>query len=283
MNVEKKTVSVPYKDRSYILLGVCFITLSLTFVGTDHDFNELFSTIILKKLCFNAVFVALSWLGIRTIIIFFDKRLPWIKGNNQLRWVLQIVATFAFTSLISLLALCSRTLFIPTWKFFPKTIWLTDFPLSLLFTLGFSFLYYHWWTQNEVPSILKTTPAHTPPTIIPKVTPSAPTIAVKKGKNTHLLPAQKIAYAFRLDDFNYIVIQSGEKFLLDSSLNTIEQELSEYDFFRLNRQLLAHRTAIQSFQILPNRHLQVILQPTLAGNLLVNKNKVSSFKQWMNP
>ncbi len=272
-----------YQDRNYILLGIFFITFVMTLVGTDHSIKELFSPIILKKLCFNYLFVGAAWLGIRTIIIYFDSRLPWQKGNNRRRWGFQIVATFVFTSLISLLSLYTRTFFIPEWKAFPKTILLTDYPLSLLFTLGFSFLYYHWWSKREVVQVQEATlrPAESVP--LAKNRTMTPTISIKKGKKVLLLTPEDIAYAFRMDDFNYIVTQAGEKHLLDSSLNTLEQELATYDFFRLNRQLLARRTAIKSFQILPNRHLQVVLQPELAGNLLVNKNKAATFKQWMNP
>lgn len=272
-----------YKDRYYILFGTIFITLTVTLLGTDHSIHELFSVIILKKLCFNGLLVVLSWLGIRAVIIFFDGRLPWEKGKNRRRWALQIAATFAFTSLVSLISLSTRTFFIPEWKAFPKTIWLTDFPLSLLFTLGFSFLYYHWWSKREVAQLREDAlrlPESGPTS---ERTTVVPTISIKKGKKVVLLSAPDIAYAFRMDEFNYIVTQAGEKHLLDSSLNTLEQELTDHDFFRLNRKLLAHRTAIKSFQILPNRHLQVVLQPELAGNLLVNKNKAATFKQWMNP
>ncbi len=271
-----------YQDRNYILLGTLFITFTMTLVGTDHSLEELLSPILLKKLCYNTVLIGVAWLGIRAIIIFFDKRMPWKQGKNGRRWTLQIITTFAFTSLISLVSLCVRTFFIPEWKVFPKTIWLTDYPLSLLFTLGFSFLYYHWWSRRAATALREVTihPLQKEP-IIENIE-AATTIAVKKGRKVLLLSPQDISYAFRLDDFNYIVTQAGEKHLLDSSLNILEKELASHGFFRLNRQLLAHRTAIKSFQILPNRHLQVVLQPELAGNLLVNKNKAASFKQWMN-
>ncbi|MEN0049196.1 MAG: LytTR family DNA-binding domain-containing protein [Bacteroidota bacterium] len=271
-----------YKDRRFILAGTIIVTLCLTFIGTDHTLNEVLSDrIIFKKLLLNSLTILIAWLGIRQLIIFFDRRMPWDKKTSEKRWSIQISITLLFVIAVFLIQLYSRTLFIPEWKLFSKTVWSVDFPLALLFGLSFNFLYYHWWTQNrrQIVDKMDTVAANwqddnTPSNI-------AQSISVKKGRRTILIPSDEIAYAFRVEEFNYLVAKNGEKYLLDTSLNALEQELNPLHFFRLNRQLLVHRTAIQSFQILPNRHLEITLQPKLKGNSLVNKNKAAGFKKWM--
>jgi len=270
-----------YKDQFFLLIGTVITTVCLTFIGTDHSLSEILSDrIIFKKLSLNGLTVLIGWLGVRQIIFFFDYRLPWKVKNQQRRWLTQLPITLIFITSIFLLQLYSRTLFIPEWKLFPKTVWSVDFPLSLLFGLSFNFIYYHWWMQNQRQMVEKATIEQQQSTNI--ISRGSQSISVKKGRKTILIPNDKIAYAFRVEEFNYLVAQNGEKYLLDVSLNALEKELSTMNFFRLNRQLLAHRNAIKAFQILPNRHLQVELQPELNSNLLINKNKAASFKKWIN-
>jgi len=265
-----------YQDQLFIAIGVIIVTLCLTFIGTDHTLHEVLSDrIIFKKLLLNGLTVLFAWLGIRRIIIFFDYKMPWHTKISKKRWLIQLLLSLLFICSIFILQLYSRTLFIPEWKLFPKTVWSVDLPLALLFGLSFSFLYYHWWGQYQRSVAINKKQS------VQDVSSKASQISVKKGRTTVLIPHHDIAYAFRMEEFNYLVTQNGEKYLLDISLNTLEKELNTVNFFRLNRQLLAHRNAVQSFQILPNRHLQATLHPELGGNLLINKNKAANFKKWI--
>ncbi|MEL6943590.1 MAG: LytTR family DNA-binding domain-containing protein, partial [Bacteroidota bacterium] len=269
-----------YQDSLMIIAGAIIVTLCLTFIGTDHTLSELLSEpIIFKKLLLNGSIVLFSWLGVRQIILFFDHKMPWGENNQSKRWLIQLPITLFFISLIFILQLYTRTIFIPDWKLFSKTVWSVDFPLSLLFGLCFNFLYYHWWTQTQRRQLVKSS-ISSQQNIIPS-SDGLQHISIRKGKKTILITPDEIAYAFRIDEFNYLITQKGEKHLLDISLNTLEKQLEPTHFFRLNRQLLAHRSTIQSFKVLSNRHLQVELQPQLEGNRLVNKNKAASFKKWM--
>lgn len=266
-----------YQDQLFIAIGVIIVTLCLTFIGTDHTLNEVLSDrIIFKKLLLNGLTVLIAWLGIRQIIIFFDHKMPWHTKTSKKRWLIQLPLSLLFICSIFILQLYSRTLFIPEWKLFLKTVWSVDFPLTLLFGLSFNFLYYHWWTQQQITKNLITENYN-----IQSTSTNLQNISVKKGRKTFLIPHQEIAYAFRVEEFNYLVTINAEKYLLDISLNALEKEVNNIDFFRLNRQLLAHRNAIPSFQTLSNRHLKVTLRPELEGNLLVNKNKAASFKKWI--
>lgn len=278
--MNKMSATGVYKDRLFILVGTIAVTLCLTLIGTDHTFYEILTDrIIFKKLLFNGLTVLIAWLGIRQVIIYLDLKMPWNSETSKRRWSIQLPIALSFIFSIFLLQLYNRTLLIPEWKLFPKTVWSVDLPLTLLFGLCFNFLYYHWWTQQQ------------PPTTEHSATESqqnngtdaniVQSISVKKGRKTIVIPTDEIAYAFRVEEFNYLLAKNGEKYLLDVSLNTLEQQLNPLYFFRLNRQLLAHRTTIQSFETLPNRHLTITLQPELNGNASVNKNKAASFKKWM--
>ena len=192
-----------YQDRKFIIIGVIVVTFCLTFIGTDHSFHEILSDrIIFKKLLLNGLTVLMGWLGIRQIIIFFDLKMPWQTKISKRRWSIQLSLSLIFTISIFLLQLYTRTLFIPEWKLFPKTVWSVDLPLTLLFGLSFNFLYYHWWTQHQQRVIEKSINEKQSLKSV-SASASSPNISVKKGRKTFLIPPHEIAYAFRVEEFNY--------------------------------------------------------------------------------
>ncbi len=262
------TTIVPvYRDHKILWFGIPLLTLIITLTGTYHSLEEIFgSPVILFKLCFNSAFVGLAWWAIKTIVLYFDRKRPWNKDSNVKRWRIQIGLSIISTSIIFLGYLLIRGEFIEEWQFQANTVWATDLPLAIILALLINFIYYYLWTrQHNKENDIEQKNQY---------------LKVSKGKKTSMIGVQDIAYAYRLHEVNYLVNLAGDRYLLDGSLNNLEQQLTTKDFFRLNRQLLAHRKAIQSFQTLSNSHLEVELTPSLEGNLLINKNKAAQFKQW---
>lgn len=264
--------AIRYTDRHIIIYGVIILTVLGTFLGTYHTLEDLISSpIILKKLLFNSGITLLGWLLVKYVILYFDKVYRWEDNIRWHRWTWQILATECLGVGVFLLGLGIRTWFIPEWRYVPKTVWLTDFPLLGIFVLLVNFVYYYLYSQQAIRQRIK---SHVIPATLESVT-------VTKGRKTVLLPVQDIAYAFRSDDCNFVVNINNERFLLNSSLSKLQTQLPNENFYRLNRQTIAHRQAISSYTVQANRQLAVELTPSMLSQTQINKNRIADFRRWV--
>ncbi|MDW3209973.1 MAG: LytTR family DNA-binding domain-containing protein [Reichenbachiella sp.] len=106
---------------------------------------------------------------------------------------------------------------------------------------------------------------------------------VKAGKATKLLPADDILY-FQVQYQNtYAVTTDHEKVVMEESLSELEERLSASEFFRLNRQVLARKEAIQGFEPLTNRKLraQLLAVADFSPFHEISRLRAPAFKRWM--
>ncbi len=260
---------------------VIIITFAVTFIGTDHTWQEITGdSIILRKLLLNFFTVLVGWLGVKQIVKYFDRKMPWSTTDHKKRWLRQVGVGIIFILLLFFAELAIRTLIIPDWKFIASTFWTVDLPLAVIFGLSFNPLYYFLWYRdqnNSRDAALEKLKAQKA-----SATASSKTIiTVLKGRKKVRLAPESIAFIYRENELNQLVTFEAESYHLDDSINAVEALLNPDIFFRINRQLLAHREAITSFQTLSNRQLSIELSPKIKDPFLMNKNKVAQFKKWL--
>ena len=73
----------------------------------------------------------------------------------------------------------------------------------------------------------------------------------------------------------------GDKLILSDNLDKYEQELSEADFFRANRQMILNRKACASFESIENGKVRVDLLSTLGKSVTVSQKKAARFREWI--
>jgi two-component system LytT family response regulator len=78
-----------------------------------------------------------------------------------------------------------------------------------------------------------------------------------------------------------LVTRDNQLFLLDKTLEEMENELDPDIFCRLNRQCLANREAITNITQYFNGKLIVKLDPPLKERVVVSKAKAREFKEWL--
>ncbi|SMD32413.1 LytTr DNA-binding domain-containing protein [Reichenbachiella faecimaris] len=106
---------------------------------------------------------------------------------------------------------------------------------------------------------------------------------VKAGKATKLLSVDEILF-FQVQYQNtYAITISQEKMVMDESLSNLETKLDPFGFFRLNRQVLVKKEAIQSFEPLANRKLRIRLVPVQDFSPFheISRLKAPDFKRWV--
>lgn len=105
---------------------------------------------------------------------------------------------------------------------------------------------------------------------------------VKIGDKFISVPQEEIAYFFTEDKTVFLMKNTQEKYIVDYSLEELEDLLSPQNFFRLNRQCIAQFSAIDSIHQYFKSKLLVKLKPKFPQEeVIVSREKSSVFKKWL--
>jgi len=92
---------------------------------------------------------------------------------------------------------------------------------------------------------------------------------------------ENIAYFYVKHDSAILVSLDGQEYVLNYSLDHIQNVLTQKQFFRLNRQYLINFQAVKEVEYYFARKLLVNLIVSVADKLLVPREKVSGFLEWL--
>ena len=92
---------------------------------------------------------------------------------------------------------------------------------------------------------------------------------------------ENIAYFYVKYDSAILVSFDGQEYVLKYSLDHIQNLLTQKQFFRLNRQYLINFQAVKEVEYFFARKLLVNLTIDIDSKLLVPREKVSSFLEWL--
>jgi DNA-binding LytR/AlgR family response regulator len=107
---------------------------------------------------------------------------------------------------------------------------------------------------------------------------------VRVGEHLKVVPVEQVAYFFSLEKTTLLQSTDGRKYVVDYTMEQLEAVLDPQHFFRLNRAYLAQQAAIADIIHYTNSRLQTILKPAppeSEGPVLVSREKVSMFKNWL--
>jgi len=106
-------------------------------------------------------------------------------------------------------------------------------------------------------------------------------IVVYVGEQIIPLQTERIACFFSEEKANYLLTDEGARYLVESTLDTLEQELDPDAFFRISRGAIISRAAVCSV----NRHfsgrLRLELRPTPPFEPTVSRARVDDFLKWL--
>ncbi|WP_290798448.1 LytR/AlgR family response regulator transcription factor [Flavihumibacter sp. UBA7668] len=104
---------------------------------------------------------------------------------------------------------------------------------------------------------------------------------IKRGTDYIALKTEEIAFFYAAHKMVCLVDAGGQKYLLDKSLSDIERELNPAQFFRLNRQFLAHINSIKKLKSIGKGKLLVELHPAAPEDVLISSEQTAAFKEWL--
>jgi two-component system, LytTR family, response regulator LytT len=104
---------------------------------------------------------------------------------------------------------------------------------------------------------------------------------VNKGDVLLPITVDETAYFYAEDKAVFLVTAENKKYLINFSLEELEDKLDPKLFFRVNRQFICSIKAIFKAHNYFNYRLKLALQPEPGTEVIVSKSKTSEFKAWM--
>lgn len=104
---------------------------------------------------------------------------------------------------------------------------------------------------------------------------------VKVGDQLRYVPVAEIAYLVSDSGYTTIVTQGGHRLLTDHSLEQLVKELDPALFMQVSRQCIVCIHSISKIHTWYNSRLKLDLNPAHQEEILVSRDKVKTFKDWL--
>ena len=104
---------------------------------------------------------------------------------------------------------------------------------------------------------------------------------VKIGQHLKVIATEDIECFFSENKGTYIHTFDNRNYLIDLTLEVVEQDLDSKDFFRISRKYIISLRAIKEIVMFSNSRLKVILPSYREDEVIVSREKVSDFKNWI--
>lgn len=101
--------------------------------------------------------------------------------------------------------------------------------------------------------------------------------------NDRIVPLQtsNIAFVYSEEKNNYLTTFDGERYIIDSSLDVISDELNPSLFFRISRGCIVNTKAIQSIIKQAGGRLLIKSNPPASFEMTVSRSRVDDFLGWL--
>ena len=119
---------------------------------------------------------------------------------------------------------------------------------------------------------------------------NGPAVARKEYKERYLirvndriipLETSRIAYVYSEEKSNWLVTSDGQKYIIDSSLNIVSEELDPDKFFMISRSCIISMKAITSIIKQPGGRLKITPTPGCNFDMTVSRSRVDDFLAWL--
>ena len=103
---------------------------------------------------------------------------------------------------------------------------------------------------------------------------------VKVGDHIRSITADQVLLFFADGRDVYLVTLQMRKFIIDFTLESLEEVLDPKVFFRANRTYILNIHPIQDVVMYSNSRLKISTQPAWDKEIIVSREKVGAFKEW---
>jgi two-component system, LytTR family, response regulator len=103
---------------------------------------------------------------------------------------------------------------------------------------------------------------------------------VKLGDHIRSVTTNQISLFFADGRDVYLITDQQKKFIIDYTLENLEEVLDTKQFYRLNRSYIININAIQDVVVYSNSRLKISPNIKWEQEIIVSREKVSEFKEW---
>ena len=104
---------------------------------------------------------------------------------------------------------------------------------------------------------------------------------VKVGEHLHTIEVSKILFFYSQEKLTFCSTIENRNFILDYSLDDLEEMLDPRRFFRINRRYVVSSEAIRDIISYTNSRLKLILSGSSNNDVIVARERVQQFKDWL--
>ncbi len=104
---------------------------------------------------------------------------------------------------------------------------------------------------------------------------------VKIGQHLKVVAVDEIECIFSENKGTYLHTIDNRNYLIESTLEQLEQELDPKDFYRISRKFIVPMKAIKEIVMYSNSRLRVVLPTYKDDEVIVSREKVADFKNWL--
>ncbi len=104
---------------------------------------------------------------------------------------------------------------------------------------------------------------------------------IKIGQHLKMISVDDIECFYSENKGTYIFTSDNRDYLIDSSLELLDSSLDPVKFFRVNRKFHVNIKAIKDIISYTNSRLQIILNNFSDHEIIVSREKVRDFKNWL--
>jgi len=104
---------------------------------------------------------------------------------------------------------------------------------------------------------------------------------IKTGEHLRSVETSSILYFFSQEKASFCHTNEGRSFILDFTLEQLEEMVDPLRYFRVNRQYLVSAAAIQDIISYTNSRLKLVLRDSTNKDIIVARERVQEFKDWL--
>jgi DNA-binding LytR/AlgR family response regulator len=106
-------------------------------------------------------------------------------------------------------------------------------------------------------------------------------LLIKRGQQLSYLKTEITAYCYADGKLCYAVDFSNNKYLLETNLSELEEQLQPNKFYRINRSLLVNIDAVKKVHTWLGGRLKLELSLSATAETIVSRERVNGFKEWL--
>lgn len=104
---------------------------------------------------------------------------------------------------------------------------------------------------------------------------------IRIGQSLKVVTTRQIECIYSENKGTYLYTNENGNYLFDQTLDALTPQLSPKDFFRINRSAIVHFDAIKNIAVHSNARLKIYLKHYESDELIVSREKVVAFKNWL--